>query len=836
MTDLLGMAALALDEDVLAGFGLLSPAEQAEYLELIEQALEGLWVLTPKQQLAEELWGKVDWLLYGGSAAGGKSEFACHHANRLSTEIEGHSTLLIRQSIPELRRSLILRLLARGRQFRLPMRLRKVDGQTGFHYENGSLIECGYLATDEHVGNYLSAEYDAIIIDEATQLMPDHIVALSARLRTTKEKAKRGSRPHLGLFTNPGDVSHAFLYNLFVVPTDYGNEVVVFNVANGIERAFPVRSYRAPVPVREATFDEIDDILIPWAQSLVVECDPETELAVAFVPSKATDNPHIDRSYLKFLNALPDRRRRQLRDGDWDTFEGQFFEEWARDSHVINPFDIPEHWPRARAADYGSAAPWACYWGAWEPETGNCYVYRERYGAGLSPQQQGRAAKDASVIVRPDGSSVKETYFASVGDPSVFSNSRGQGKSIADLWREAGFTVSRAKNARVAGWANMRQYLWDHEKDNGDDLPAGGPRLFVFDTCPDLIRTMPLQQRDKDNPEDLNTKLEDHACVAPDTLVATRRGEVPISTVVSGDEVATRAGWRRVEWAGVTGVRPLVRLSLPDGGWLDCTEDHPVWTENRGWIAAGSVAHCDTLHALWTPLSSPPRSKNMLVSATTCAGSTSSTREAGFIEWSGNLSVVPSPKATTSIMSMGTGPTIGSPISNSWTAQITSAFTPPSARLLGLLPLNARFRVSSLETPDSPPSSEQKPPGSGGSPRSAIISSSARRAGAKCSRRFRHGPSSVGSTAARPQCELASVPLGYSSPVWNLLVEGEHEFYANGYLVHNCDAIRYLLALRPLQAGPSTRAPKTGQSLDQRFTFRLRQFDKKHRNRRQGWT
>ena len=126
----MGMAALALDEDVLAGFGLLSPAEQAEYLELIEQALEGLWVLTPKQQLAEELWGKVDWLLYGGSAAGGKSEFACHHANRLSTEIEGHSTLLIRQSIPELRRSLILRLLARGRQFRLPMRLRKVTSRS----------------------------------------------------------------------------------------------------------------------------------------------------------------------------------------------------------------------------------------------------------------------------------------------------------------------------------------------------------------------------------------------------------------------------------------------------------------------------------------------------------------------------------------------------------------------------------------------------------------------------------------------------------------------------------------------------------------------------------
>lgn len=515
MTDTLdGFAALALDEDVLASFGALSPAEQAEYLELIEQALEGHWVLTPKQELAEVLWNKVDWLLYGGSAAGGKSEFACHHANRLSVEVPGHNTLLIRQSIPELRRSLILRLLARGRQFKLPMRLRKVDGQTGFHYENGSLIECGYLATDEHVGNYLSAEYDAIIIDEATQLMPDHIVALSARLRTTKQKAAKGARPHLGLFTNPGDVAHAFMYNLFVVPCDYGNQVVVFNVANGVERAFPVREYRAPLPVREASFDEIEDVLIPWAQGLVIECDPETELAVAFVPSKATDNPHIDRGYLKFLNALPDRRRRQLRDGDWDTFEGQFFEEWSRDLHVVKTFEIPEHWQRARGADYGSSAPWACYWGAWEPGTGDCYIYRERYGAGLTPAQQGKQAKDAEQVVRADGTTFRESYFATVGDPSVFSNTRGQGKSIADLWRAAGFQVTRAKNARVAGWANLRQYLWDHDQ--------AKPRVFIMDCCPDLIRTIPLQMRDKDNPEDLNTKLEDHAVDALRYLLALR--------------------------------------------------------------------------------------------------------------------------------------------------------------------------------------------------------------------------------------------------------------------------------------------------------------------------
>lgn len=512
---------LAVDEDVVAAFGSLAPDEQAEFLKLIEQSLEGYWHLTPKQMLAEVLTNKVDWLLYGGSAAGGKSEFACWHTNRLSVEVPGHSSLMIRQSIPELRRSLIIRLIARTKQFRLPARFRKVDGQPAFHYDNGSLIECGYLAVDEHLGNYLSAEYDSIVIDEASQLMPDHIIGLSARLRTTKKKASLGARPHLMLCTNPGDVGHAFLYNLFVIPTEYGDCVVVFNVANGLERAFPVRTYRAPLRVRDASFDQIEDVLIPWAQGLRVEVDPQTELAVAFVPSRATDNPHIEPSYLKFLNALPERRRRQLRDGDWDVFEGQFFDEWNRDAHVVRPFDIPEAWPRARAADYGSTAPWCCLWGAWDND-GNCYIYRERYGAGYTPAQQGRMAKAAEKVQRADGSMYTERYFATVGDPSVFSDRRGQGKSIADLWREAGFAVSRAKNARVAGWANVRQYLWDHEKDNGLDKPMGGPRLYVFDTCPDLIRTIPLMQRDKDHPEDLNTKLEDHAVDALRYLLALR--------------------------------------------------------------------------------------------------------------------------------------------------------------------------------------------------------------------------------------------------------------------------------------------------------------------------
>jgi len=37
------------------------------------------------------------------------------------------------------------------------------------------------------------------------------------------------------------------------------------------------------------------------------------------------------------------------------------------------------------------------------------------------------------------------------------------------------------------------------------------PLLYIMDNCKNLIRTLPIMQYDKTKPEDLDTKLEDHA-------------------------------------------------------------------------------------------------------------------------------------------------------------------------------------------------------------------------------------------------------------------------------------------------------------------------------------
>lgn len=536
MTSKLARDAVARDtltiDDEFGGFDLLTEEEQATYIDLLEQLVGPRWELSAKQQFAEALWNKVDWMLWGGAAGGGKSEFACWHANRLSQEIDGHQTLLLRQSIPELRRSLIIRLIARCHQFNIPAKYRKVDGWIGFNYDNGSVIECGFLKTDENLGNYLSAEYGAIIIDEASQITPDQVKQMAGRLRVTKEAASRGARPHLGLFTNPGDVGHAWLYGLFVTPTAYGDRVVVYNIANGLEddERFVVREYVLPTWLRDdgsvgsmatASPAEIDLYLLPWVEQVEIQVDPVSELAVAFVPSRATDNPFIDQSYLKMLNTLPELRRRQLRDGDWDTFTGQFFYEFVKHLHVVDSFDIPESWIKARGVDWGGTEPWCLLQGAWD-EDGNCYIYREAYGGGLSPKQQAEQALANEKFDQLDGRIIRHRFAATVADPAVFSGHRGAGDSIADMWRKFGLLVTRAKNSRRAGWANVRQYLWDPTKP-APDGSLGAPRLYIVGSaCPNLVRTITLQQTSDHDPEDCDTNLEDHAVDALRYLLAWR--------------------------------------------------------------------------------------------------------------------------------------------------------------------------------------------------------------------------------------------------------------------------------------------------------------------------
>jgi len=246
-----------------------------------------------------------------------------------------------------------------------------------------------------------------------------------------------------------------------------------------------------------------------WVKKLWVDCDFSGDDArlnpehFAFIRALPKDNPHLSATYWEQLDSLPERMRRALRDGDWDVFEGQAFSEWRPSLHVVEPFAIPASWTRWTATDYGYAAPACHLWFARPPDKSRIYVYREWY------RTQVRARAQAIAL---EAHSRGERIQWHMGDPSMWQTRKEYelaGDSFAQEYANAGIVLSKANNDRAEGMNYVREALAWKEMPDGRLIKP--PRLQVFSSCVNLIRTLPALPLDEINPEDVDTDAEDHA-------------------------------------------------------------------------------------------------------------------------------------------------------------------------------------------------------------------------------------------------------------------------------------------------------------------------------------
>ena len=207
------------------------------------------------------------------------------------------------------------------------------------------------------------------------------------------------------------------------------------------------------------------------------------------------DHPHInDPAYVKSLESLPEEQRRAYIDGDWDLYEGQFFAEWRKEKHVVLPFEIPPSWTKFRSIDVsGRNGTTSCHWYALDHD-GNIWIYREHYAGGMDSDQH------ADRICELSG---EEGYPYTVIDSSAFDKA-GFPETMVEIYERHGvYGFIKSSKSRMTGWDVVHQYLrWDDKT---------LPRLRVFSTCTNLIRTIPSLVYDSNNVQDLDSSGEDHA-------------------------------------------------------------------------------------------------------------------------------------------------------------------------------------------------------------------------------------------------------------------------------------------------------------------------------------
>ena len=93
------------------------------------------------------------------------------------------------------------------------------------------------------------------------------------------------------------------------------------------------------------------------------------------------------------LNALTGLRLSRGRYGLWVAAEGQIYEEFDPNTHLIDGFDIPEEWTRYRAIDFGFVDPFVCQWYAVDPDSDKLYLYREIYQTGRTVARHSETIK-----------------------------------------------------------------------------------------------------------------------------------------------------------------------------------------------------------------------------------------------------------------------------------------------------------------------------------------------------------------------------------------------------------------------------------------------------------
>ena len=397
-------------------------------------------------------------VLFGGAAGPGKTDCLIMEATRY-VAYKNYKAVILRRTFPQLQ-EVIDRCWSAypliGGDYRAT--------EHRWYFPSGAHITLGHMQHENDKYNYQGKEFHFI-----TQFLESQYLYLHSRARSSDSSIP----PRIRSTTNPGGIGHNWVKRRFISNCDPGNTYI----------------------------------------------DPETGLSRAFVPALIWDNPTLaenDPAYVQRLKSLPEVEKRRLLMGDWESFDGQFFENLDKAIHGCEPFEIPPEWTKFMVLDWGYSKPFSCGWYAIDYD-GVIYRYREWYGCEDGEQNAGlrkTAVEVASGILERES----EKINIRIADPSIWNKTSAArhretvGGSVEEDMRSQGIFFRKANNDRINGWQQIHKRLMsepDIDKSTGE-IVGQLPNFMAFNDQVHFWRTMGSLVADKKNPDDVDTEQEDH--------------------------------------------------------------------------------------------------------------------------------------------------------------------------------------------------------------------------------------------------------------------------------------------------------------------------------------
>lgn len=391
--------------------------------------------------------GKVQEILMEGPKGGGKSHAELMQAAYECLKYGGLNCMFFRKQ----KSSASEHLTELATAFR---HIPHTIGKKEVTFPNGSIIKVGGYNTSGDIIKYNGQNFSLLIYDELTMIKQEDYETMWGNLRLAVD----GYYPRMYASTNPGGIGHQWVKKKFVEPWRSGNETDTRCIHSDTE------DNNAPGMGEDYKRDKLEKY----------------------------SSEHLRERFLK---------------GNWDINDGAAFK-FARKRHVAEQgsaygfdingkhYSIDDSWIRVGGIDYGSRKPYCHLWLAINQNLGRIYVYREDYASNLSTKQQAtrilaKTSEDEEILVTFCDPAMARQYE---NDPST---------NAIDEYLKYGLVLTPGSRQRKAGKMKIDNLLEDH----ADGLPG----IIIAPQCEHLIGQLDTLTSDPNDPEDVDTDLEDHA-------------------------------------------------------------------------------------------------------------------------------------------------------------------------------------------------------------------------------------------------------------------------------------------------------------------------------------